>query len=266
MSSRPQSAWKFPNLLKGISCILTFLIGDIKHIYQSFQHYIHITLDNRTSICQQLIYPMCALWLRCLHWHHYRYTGAALHTCLRRQSPPTGTAAGGPVMWPLESCTTATPPPAPAPGRWSRPLQEIQSRAATEHWTVPWTLDITASWQLWCPGQLQLSSVQGCHADWSQPCHVSWSHHCQCHVSRTGLRCHITVFNLKNDHQSVWHALSRNQSPKTATNPKHPRNTFIEHCMVLLGFYLYYAGWPVAEWHKEVLCLRSIFLPKEVYF
>ena len=25
-------------------------------------------------------------------------------------------------------------------------------------------------------------------------------------------------------------------------------------------------GWPVDEWPKEVLCLRSIFLPKEVYF
>jgi len=26
------------------------------------------------------------------------------------------------------------------------------------------------------------------------------------------------------------------------------------------------SGWPVDEWPKEVLCLRSIFLPKEVYF
>ena len=144
MSSRPQSAWKFPNLLKGISCILTFLIGDIKHIYQSFQHYIHITLDNRTSICQQLIYPMCALWLRCLHWHHYRYTGAALHTCLRRQSPLT--AAGGPVMWPRESCTTATPAPAPAPWQVKQAAADTRCRRHSPeqqrsggHFPGPWT-------------------------------------------------------------------------------------------------------------------------------
>ena len=30
--------------------------------------------------------------------------------------------------------------------------------------------------------------------------------------------------------------------------------------------FLFWTGWPVAEWPKEVLCLRSIFLPKEVYF
>ena len=119
---------------------MTCLFEQTTHL--SFQHYIYITLDNRTSICQQLIYPMCALWLRCLHWHwhHYRYTGAALHTCLL-------TAAGGPVMWPLESCTTATPPPAP-PAPWQVKQAAADTRCrrhspeqqrSTGHFPGPWT-------------------------------------------------------------------------------------------------------------------------------